>query len=355
MSAVYNSTEIAAMDRKEMQMMCKSLGIKANTTTDTIRAALVTHFDSVRKIPVAGMAELSDGCQIAYTQYNKGSDTGTPLLLINGWSCPQGMWGTLMTNGLYKTPRFTGGREVIIFDNRGIGLSSSPDGPYSVGGLASDARELLAHLGHKRAHVLGVSLGGMVAQQLAHDCPDAVASLVLCSTTAGGKRMTAASKKFARSFFGSFRGWEDSDSVTQMNSARNFICGVLAPRNRLSNQSSTVERLAKSFLWAGERSLKGINAQLSALSWKGGLELSAIEQPSLVVHGTHDQVLPFPNAETIAAALPQSRLLQLPGHGHLWNVTHESAVRTINQFLLDVDSESLADSYTAETYAPNYL
>ena len=297
--------------------------------------------------------KVADGATLAYTRFNPGS-AATPLLMINGWTLPQDHWGALMTNGLYKIPRF-GNREVIIFDNRGVGESSTTAGPYTVTALAEDAAQLLESLGHKRAHLLGMSLGGMIAQQLACDAPEKVASLVLCSTTGGGKLMTAAEKGFARSFFGCFRSWDDLDNVKQLDAARIFIKGVLAPRNRLSNQSSLVERMSVSYLWSGARNADGINAQLAALSWKGGLNLGALQQPTLVVHGTHDQVLPFGNGEALAEAIPNARLVALDGHGHFWPATHESAVRTITRFLLDADAGDLAESYSIEPYALNYL
>jgi len=275
--------------------------------------------------------------------------------MINGWTCPADLWGALFTNGLYKTPRFTGGREVIVFDNRGIGNSSVTEGSYSVAGLANDAAEVVAALGHDKVHVLGISLGGMVAQQMASDAPESVASLALCSTTAGGKLMTGCEKGFARSFFGSFRGWKEEDPASQLDAMRVFIKGCLAPRNKLANDSSNVERLAVSSLWAGQRTSEGMGNQLAALGWKGGLDLKSMTQPAMIMHGTEDQVLPFPNAETLAATMPTARLVPLHGHGHLWNFTHESAVRTLDQFLLDVEAGSLADSYTTEPFAPNYV
>ena len=262
-----------------------------------------------------------------------------------------------MTNGLYKEPRFSGGREVIAYDNRGVGKSSVTQGPYSVASLAADAAELLDRLDISRAHVLVLSMGGMIAQQMAAEAPSKVASLVLCSTTAGGRKMTAADKSFARSFFGSFRKWsiEDGDEASRLECARTFVRGCLAPRNRISNTSGLVERMARAYLWAGRRTTEGMNAQLGALGTFGGIDLSAMHQPTLVVHGSHDQVLPFPNAATLAAEIPGARLLRLEGHGHLWPYTHESAVRTIDKFLLDVEAEDVAESYTTEPYVLNYF
>ena len=97
-------------------------------------------------------------------------------------------------------------------------------------------------------------------------------------------------------------------------------------------------------------------AQLGALgSFDGAAAMEALTMPALVVHGTHDRVLPHANALALVAALPDARLLTLEGHGHLWTHTHESAVRSIDRFLLDVDAGKAAGAYAVEPSLDNYL
>jgi pimeloyl-ACP methyl ester carboxylesterase len=106
--------------------------------------------------------------------------TGEPVLLIMGLGWTSHMW--------YRTRKTLdeAGYRTIVFDNRGVGQSSVPAGPYPLPVMASDAAAVLAAAGAQRAHVYGVSMGGMIAQELALLYPDRVATLVLGCTQAGG-------------------------------------------------------------------------------------------------------------------------------------------------------------------------
>jgi len=105
---------------------------------------------------------------------------GEPLLLIHGLGYARWGWEPVV-EPLARS------FEVILFDNRGIGESDAPPGPYTAAELAADAAQVLDEAGVQRAHVLGTSLGGMVAQELALAAPERVERLVLACTTAGGQ------------------------------------------------------------------------------------------------------------------------------------------------------------------------
>lgn len=289
------------------------------------------------KVPV------SDGL-LAVTQFfppRRAPEDATrkpPLLMINGWTCPKYMWGTLLSEESPPRPRFSIDREIIVFDNRGVGESTScGKKKYTVEQLADDAASILDYLGHSRAHILGYSLGGMVAQQLAANYPDRVSSLVLCSTTGGGKMMTPADKDFAKTFFGAFRSWKDEDPETHRRAARVFVKGCLGSSNEHTLNDTDLDRLVSSMLNAGTRTFAGMSSQLAALSWGGGLDLSQMRQPALIVHGDEDRVLPLANARSLAERLPTSRMCILRGHGHGWLMTDESSGSAIGRFLSDVD------------------
>src|SRR5512143_621411 len=104
---------------------------------------------------------------------------GFPLLLVNGLGSDRREW-------LYQLPEFASRLRVVVFDNRGAGDSAVPPGPYTTAGMADDAAALLAALELDRAHVMGVSLGGMIAQEMALRHPGRVERLVLACTTPGG-------------------------------------------------------------------------------------------------------------------------------------------------------------------------
>src|SRR5205807_3418957 len=105
--------------------------------------------------------------------------SGMPLLLIQGLGYGRWSWEPSLP-GLAERHR------VVYFDNRGIGESDKPAGPYTARAMAGDALQVLDDAGVDRAHVLGASLGGMIAQELAVAAPERVDKLVLCCTTPGG-------------------------------------------------------------------------------------------------------------------------------------------------------------------------
>ena len=104
---------------------------------------------------------------------------GTPLLLIQGLGYGRWGWDPII-------PGLAARHRVVTFDNRGIGESDKPQGPYTAAQMAGDALHVLDEAGIGRAHVFGASLGGMIAQELAVTAPDRVDKLVLGCTTPGG-------------------------------------------------------------------------------------------------------------------------------------------------------------------------
>ncbi|MCK4963645.1 MAG: alpha/beta fold hydrolase, partial [Dehalococcoidia bacterium] len=103
---------------------------------------------------------------------------GEPLLLIMGL-------GSDLTSWIFQIPEFSKKYQVIAFDNRGVGRTDAPDVPYSTAMMADDTTGLLDALGIEKAHVLGLSMGGFIAQELAVKYPQRVKSLVLAATAAG--------------------------------------------------------------------------------------------------------------------------------------------------------------------------
>jgi len=104
---------------------------------------------------------------------------GQALLLIMGFGMPGAAWAPMVP--------FFSGFQCIYFDNWGTGLSDKPDGPYTIADMAEDASALLRGIGIERARVYGISMGGMIAQELALRHPEQVAKLVLGCTTPGGQ------------------------------------------------------------------------------------------------------------------------------------------------------------------------
>ena len=148
-----------------------------------------------RRLNTSAYVIASDGVRIAWQRFaQNGVARGTPpLLLIQGFACGKDDWGAL-TKMLASTCK----RDVISFDHRGVGESDVPDRPYTVQEMALDALQVAKAAGADRVHVLGISLGGMIAQELALENPSLVSSLVLGCTTHGGREATSPPKEFMK-------------------------------------------------------------------------------------------------------------------------------------------------------------
>ena len=119
---------------------------------------------------------------------------GVPILLIRGLGWTAAMW--------YRTaPILAAQYRTVAFDNRGVGRSDIPPGPYPILLMASDAAAVLDAAGIPRAHILGVSMGGMIAQEFALQYPERVESLILGSTAAGGPHAVPAEPEVLQALF----------------------------------------------------------------------------------------------------------------------------------------------------------
>lgn len=223
--------------------------------------------------------------------------TGPPLLLIQGLGYARWGWEPIVGP-------LSASYQVITFDNRGIGDSDTPPGPYDTTTMAADAIAVLDAVGVERAHVMGASLGGMIAQMVALEYPSRVDRMVLACTTPGG-----------------------ADAYPQPEVTRRlFREGAAMPREE------AVRRFTENAL-ATPGPVEGILAQrlsrpqdLSAWAWQAGAgqrhnayaKLGRITAPTMVLHGTADNVIDVRNASLLAERIPGARLELLPELGHLF-------------------------------------
>jgi pimeloyl-ACP methyl ester carboxylesterase len=209
--------------------------------------------------------------------------------------------------------------DVIAYDHRGTGRSSRVTAPFSIADLADDAATLLDALELESAHVVGISMGGMVAQELVLRHPGRVRTLGLGCTYAGGEGSALAEpgvvQMLTESMLSGDRelairtGWEVNVSAAYASDPDRYAAFVEVARERPT-------------------AVAVIMAQMHAIaSHDTSARLSEIETPTLVVHGTADRMIPVANAELIARGIPGARLEILDGVGHLffWELPERSA------------------------------
>ena len=219
---------------------------------------------------------------------------GAPLLLIHGLGYARWGWEPVL-EPLARS------FDVILFDNRGIGDSDAPAGPYTTAELAGDALQVLDEAGVERAHVLGTSLGGMVAQELALAAPERIDRLVLACTTPGGSEsfpMPAQTVKL----------------MTSGATLRQFVENALAPES----DADLVERILR-HREATAQPLGAWTAQAAAGATFDALDrVERIVAPTLILHGTEDAVVDSRNTALLALRIPNARAELFPGGGHLF-------------------------------------
>lgn len=236
-----------------------------------------------------------NGITLAYRE----TGSGYPLLMINGFASTMDTWNppVLETLAVYF--------RVIIFDSRGTGYSSRSDEPFSIPLFAADTLALMEALQITRAHVLGLSMGASVAQELVLAKPESVNRLILVAGTFGGDKAEPMPRKT----------WETlTDKSGSAADLANRMFSLLFPGDWLAthdpwqycpevDETTSVEcadRQAKAFT-----------------EWSVSYDrLPGIRCPVLVITGTEDAIIPAKNTGLLAGRVPGARCVQIPGAGH---------------------------------------
>jgi len=236
------------------------------------------------------------GVDLHYVQHGSGDD----VLLLCGLGDDHTAWDAQVRS-------FADRYRLTVVDNRGVGQSSLPDGPFGVADMAGDAAALLDHLGIGRAHVAGFSMGGAIAQELALARPELIRSLTLVGTWARGDRfVNAVFESWAwmagvadddRSFIEAFLPWCYAPAVYDDGRIDAIVEAMLANPHPQSTE-------------AFQRSARAIKEH-DTLD-----RLGAIAAPTLVIAGEIDWCLPPRFSRQLAAGIPGARLVELAGRAH---------------------------------------
>lgn len=247
--------------------------------------------------------------------------SGEPVLLLNGLSSPSDVWFRLVRQ---LSPTF----RVITIDNRGTGRTGvTPGGPYSIETMASDAIAVLDAAGIGRAHVLGISMGGMIAQEIALSSSDRTRSLTLAATHGGFRHGLPLSSDVTEKF---------AEAAALPAAERSRLLATLFYASTTPRQEIDVDNAVRD-TWP--TSPEGYENQLlGAMSWGRLDDLSGVVAPTLVLAGEDDLVVPPENSRILADAIPGARLKILADAGHqVFTDQERLAADLVRAFLLAVD------------------
>ncbi len=217
----------------------------------------------------------------------------------------------------FRTLAGLSGYRAILLDNRGMGRSSVPRGPYSIRQMARDARAVLEAAGVTSAHVIGASMGGMIAQELALLYPDSVRSLVLACTTFSGVFGYWPDVRFGRWLLPSRTKARETDPRRGLT---NLLYADSTPSERIDEDVRVITRCT-----AHRAGFYGQFAGI--LLWNSYYRLARITAPTLVLHGDQDRLIPIENGRMVARRIPGARFQIIKNAGHILTTCQPEACR----------------------------
>ncbi|WP_103134911.1 alpha/beta fold hydrolase [Mesotoga sp. B105.6.4] len=232
--------------------------------------------------------------RMAYKVFGKGS----PLLMIAGYGSPLESWDPYVVSALSK--EFT----VIVFDNRGIGRSTTSNATPSIELFAKDAADLVRTIGFEKVSVMGWSMGGYIAQEFALKYPELTGKLILLSTSCGGSESIPPSDEK----ISMLQNMGDPEVLLKVLFLTDWTLAHLEVAARFTGSSSQEE--------SGDQ--RGISDQYTAAgSWSGTFErLKSIESETIIITGTDDIIVPAKNSLILAEAIENSWLVRLNNGRH---------------------------------------
>ena len=250
--------------------------------------------------------------------YYETAGSGEALVLISGLGYPLWQWHKM-------TPFLTEHFQVISFDNRGVGQTDKPAGPYSAQMLAEDTTGLLDALGIDNAIIMGHSMGGFIAQAMALDFSEKVSKLVLCSTNFGGPNHVPVSAEAMAVLSDVI-----SDPLTRFtNGLQVSTAPGWADANPQIVQEWIEWRIANPIDMASYQAQMAIGLALIPEEASFESKLSNISVPTLILFGAHDKVVPPENAKLLAKQLTKNTTVIIPDAGHFFPMEMPEAASQI--------------------------
>jgi pimeloyl-ACP methyl ester carboxylesterase len=214
-----------------------------------------------------------------------------------------------------------------MFDNRGAGRTDLSNKEYTIKLFADDTAGLMDALKIPKAHIYGVSMGGMIAQELAINYPERVERLVLCSTNCGRTRSIPASQETLNSLM-------RAGSAPSAEERARTLLPLGCTEDFLQRNAGLVEPMIRQMLKAPTSPEAFQRQARAALSFDAYDRLARIKAPTLVLCGKKDILIPPENGPILAKAIPNAKLVYLEKSAHMLAEEMGEAVRTVTEFLL---------------------
>ena len=245
---------------------------------------------------------------------------GFPLVMIMGWGGTTEWWDLAMVEELSKQYK------VVIFDNRGVGKTDKPDLKYTMKMFVDDTIGLMDELNIQRSHVLGISMGGMIAQELVLNYPERVEKLVLCSTHSG---MTFFSKLLSKLFlFFVKRRMKDPEKGPEL------LISLLFTKDFIKENREKIDEIQQGFTDSPTEQ-GDFERQFHAIKkYNTRKRLQNIDKPTLIMHGKKDALISYKEGLRLVDLIPYAKLALFDNTAHaLFTQETERVLTTLTDFL----------------------
>ena len=246
---------------------------------------------------------------------------GFPLVMIMGLSANTDWWTQDLIDNLADDFK------VIIFDNRGAGKTENSNRDFSIKMLADDTVSLTNNLGIDRFYLFGISMGGMIAQEVAINYPERVEKLILGATNCGGSKQILPEQEILDILS------RPRENLTPEEVIEGTI-PLLYTEEFIKNNPEFIENYKRELLKTPispesfERQIKAI------MSFNTGMKLKKISCPTLIIHGKKDVLIPYENAEILDKRIPNSKVILLEESGHsFFQPNTEIVIKSMKEFL----------------------
>lgn len=244
---------------------------------------------------------------------------GFPLVFIMGLTANMDWWDPELLDDL------SAHYQLLLFDNRGSGRTVTPQGDFTIEQFAGDTSGLMDALGIDRAHVMGVSMGGMIAQELALDYPDKVEKLVLCATNCGGREAVLPDREVLARLV--------DRSGTSHELMERFL-SLLFCEKWLVDNPDYVNEFKRRYLIRPATDEDAARQFMATVRFRTYERLPLIDKPTLIACGTEDILIPAENSRILAKRIPGAVLVEFEqaAHGFI-NQCREEFVDVLTGFL----------------------